>query len=76
MTSMLLLAAAVALSTPAPERTSTGVATAQAQAVVRIISAVRLRLGEGALSGEAPPARAAIIHAEGSAQAASLIEFE
>jgi hypothetical protein len=43
---------------------------------VRIISAVTLRLGEGALSGDAPPARDATVHPGGIAQKASLIEFE
>jgi hypothetical protein len=73
---MLLLAAAVALSAPPAETPSSTVVTAQARASVRIISAVTLRLGEGALSGDAPPARDTIVHPGGIAQAANLIEFE
>jgi hypothetical protein len=73
---MLLLAAAAALSAPPDEARSPTVVTVQARAVVRIISAVTLRLGEGALSGDAPPARDATVHPGGIAQKASLIEFE
>ena len=75
---MLFLATAAALAfSPPPSASITRVgAPVQARAMVRIISAVTLRLGEGPLSGDAPPARHAIVHSDGGPHAAKLIEFE
>ena len=75
---MLILVAAAALASSPPQDASlTRVsATVQARAIVRIVSAVTLRLGEGPLSGDAPSATDTIVHAEGRAQPASLIEFQ
>ena len=74
---MLVLAAAASLALapdPAPPaRTS---ATVQARAIVRIVSAVSLRLGVGTLRGEAPPVQNAVVHTDGSARPARLIEFQ
>ena len=47
----------------------------QAQATVRIVSGVRLRLGE-AENGDAPAPRDTVIHTDGTARHAKLIEFE
>jgi hypothetical protein len=74
---MLLIAAAAAaaLSTPEPPRRP-GSATAQAQAIVRIVSGVRLRL-DGRANDGAPPARDAYVRIAGALlQPARLIEFE
>jgi hypothetical protein len=73
---MFIAAAAIASSALQIDRAQRVGATAQAIAVVRIVSGVRLRLGEGAISGDAPPVREAIVHTEGAAHAARLIEFE
>jgi hypothetical protein len=73
---MLFAAAAIASFAPQADRAPRMGATAQAIAVVRIVSGVRLRLGKGPISGEAPPLREAIVHTEGAAHSARLIEFE
>jgi hypothetical protein len=74
---MLLAAAAIASFAPQVDRPPPRIgATAQAIAVVRIVSGVRLRLGQGAISGEAPSSRKTIVHTEGAAHSARLIEFE
>jgi hypothetical protein len=74
---MLILLAAAALVSPPQNASQTRVgATVQARAIVRIVSAVTLRLGEGPLSGDAPPATDTIVHTEGGAQLARLIEFQ
>jgi hypothetical protein len=74
---MLLLAAAASLALapdPAPlTRTS---ATVQARAIVRIVSAVSVRLGVGPQRGEAPPVQDAVVHTDRTARPARLIEFE
>ena len=44
--------------------------------MVRIVPAVTLRLGEGALSGQAPPAQYTKVHTDGAVRAAKLIEFQ
>ena len=44
--------------------------------MVRIVPAVSLRLGEGALSGEAPPAQFTKVHTDGAIRPAKLIEFQ
>jgi hypothetical protein len=74
---MLLIAAAAAaaLSTPEPPRRP-GSATAQAQAIVRIVSGVRLRF-DGRANDGAPPARDTYVRIAGALfQPARLIEFE
>jgi hypothetical protein len=74
---MLILAAAASLAI-APDIAPfarPGV-TAQARATVRIVSAVSLRLGVGALRGEAPPVQDSTVHTDGSARPARLIEFQ
>ena len=75
---MLLLAATAALAAiPPTDASSTGVrATVQAQAIVRIITGAAVRLGQGALVGEAPSARQTIVHTEGGLRPAKLIEFQ
>lgn len=73
---MLLIAAAALASTPQDFSPTRVAATVQARAIVRIIPAVTLRLGEGPLSGDAPLARLTMVHAEGQAHAARLIEFQ
>jgi hypothetical protein len=71
---VLLTAAAVAVSQPElPPRTA---ATAQARAIVRIVSAVRLRFDQTANEG-APPIRDTVIRTpDARIQPAKLIEFE
>jgi hypothetical protein len=75
---MLILLAAAALASPPqdPPSPTRVAATVQARAIVRIVSAVTVRLGEGPLSGDAPPARSTLVHTEGRAQVAKLIEFQ
>ena len=73
---LTLIAAAVMASSPQIASPTRVGATVQARAFVRIISAVELRLGEGALSGDAPPARQTMAHADGHPQPARLIEFQ
>jgi hypothetical protein len=74
---MLFLAVfAAAVSTPPSESFTRVGATVQARAFVRIVPAVRLRLGEGVLYGGAPLAQNTKVHAEGRAHPARLIEFE
>lgn len=74
---LFLLAAAAAVATPQPEPMFRHAAvSAQAQAVVRIVSGVRLRLGEGAVGGAAPAVTDAMVHAEGDVRPARLIEFQ
>ena len=74
---MLLLAAAaaVALSPAQPPSRPVG-ATAQAQAIIRIVSGVRLRFDQPANEG-APAARDTFVRtADALPQPAKLIEFE
>lgn len=73
---LFLTAAAIVASAPRNPAFSPAAATAHARASVRIVHAAVLRLGEGALRGEAPPARPAIVHPNGEPQRAKLIEFE
>jgi hypothetical protein len=74
---MLLVLASAALVSNLPNASPTAArATVQARAIVRIVRAVTLRLGEGPLSGDAPPARPATVRSDGQPQAASLIEFQ
>jgi hypothetical protein len=74
---MLVLLALAAMVPTVPGSSPTAArATVQARAIVRIVSAVTLRLGEGPLSGDAPPAKPAVVHADGQPQPARLIEFQ
>ena len=70
---LILAAAALAASTQQPQpRTTVAV---QATATVRILSGVRLRLGEE-LNPGAPRPRLTVIRSGESTQPAKLIEFE
>jgi hypothetical protein len=72
---MLLLAAAALLSPSEPPRPRVG-ATARAQAIIRIVSGVRLRFDRPDNEG-APAARDTfVITADALRQPAKLIEFE
>lgn len=70
-----LAAAAMAATTPQSGPSQPVRAVVQAQATVRIISAVRIRL-DGQPSADVPPPTEAVIHTEGSLQTAQLIEFQ
>ena len=70
----LTIAASLASATADMPRQSGPVA--QARATVRIVSGVRLRLGEPNHGEEAPPARKTVIRSGGMDQPARLIEFE
>jgi hypothetical protein len=71
---MLLAAAAIAASAPQlPHRP--GAPAVQATATVRILSGVRLHLGERH-GRDGFIARDAVLRTDGSSQAAKLIEFE
>jgi hypothetical protein len=75
---MLPFAVALSAAASAPQGASfTRVgATVQAQAIVRIVTAASLRLGEGPLRGDAPPARRTTVHTDGEVHSAKLIEFQ
>jgi len=47
----------------------------QAQATVRILSATRIRF-DGQASADTPPPSDGVVHTEGAAQSARLIEFQ
>jgi hypothetical protein len=73
---MLWLAAAALTAAPPQTPTSSPVrAVVQAQATVRIISGTRIRL-DGQPSPDAPPPSDGVVHTEGAAQPARLIEFQ
>lgn len=73
---MLWLAAAAMTATTPPSAVSQPVrAVVQAQATVRIMSGTRIHL-DGQPSGDAPPPSDGVVHSEGSAQPARLIEFQ
>jgi len=73
---MLLLAAVVALASPAEPPRPRVTATAHAQAIGRIVSGVRLRFDRSFNEG-APPARSTWVRTPGAMlQPAKLIEFE
>jgi hypothetical protein len=71
---MLLLAAASLASAPPPAETSR-TAVAEARVSVRIISGVRLKL-DGSANHDVPAAHEAVVHTDGKAHGARLIEFE
>jgi len=74
---MLVLAAAASFAlAPDPAPMTRASATVQARAIVRIVSSVSVRLGVGSLRGEAPPVQDAVVHTDGSARPARLIEFQ
>jgi hypothetical protein len=71
---MILLAAASIASAPPQSRPVS--ATVQATATIRIVAAVQLKL-DAATNRGAPPTRDSIVRsADGSVQAAKLIEFQ
>ena len=72
---LLLAAAAIAAAAPPSAQQPSVRPMVQAQATVRIVSGVRLRLGE-VQNGDAPAPRDAVIHTDGAARRAKLIEFE
>ena len=73
---LFLFVAAAAVATP-PGASFTRVgATVQARAMVRIVPAVTLRLGDGPLRGQAPMAQNTTVHTDGAARPARLIEFQ
>jgi hypothetical protein len=69
-----IAAAAIAATVPPPVSHRSG-ATAQARAMVRIVSAVRLRL-DGGPNADAPRPRETIIRTALGEQPAKLIEFQ
>ena len=71
---MFLLAAAALISSP-PATPGPQPAVAQARATVRIISGVRLKL-DGSPNHDVPAAHDAVVHTDGKAHGARLIEFE
>jgi len=74
---MLIFASTAALAAWSPSATaSPAVASASAQATVRIVTGAVLRLGQGPRVGEGPPAQATHVHLAGASQPAKLIEFE
>lgn len=76
MPAMLLIAAALATSLPQAEPVTTGGAAVQARAIIRVLTGARIRLGEDAISGDAPAVHMTVAHADGAAKPARLIEFE
>ena len=74
---MLTIATALAMTASPPTQPflQPGV-TAQARAIVRIVSAVSVRLGEGSVGGEGPPAQHTVVHTDGLKRPARLVEFQ
>ena len=70
---LLLAAAAIVATSPAPPARTAAVV--QATATVRILSGVRVKLGSASNAG-APAAHASIVTADGARRPAQLIEFE
>jgi hypothetical protein len=73
---LALAAAAAALSAMPPDGRPHRGPGVQAQAFVRIISGAVVHLREGAQSDDVPRVQQALVHVEGTAQPAKLIEFE
>jgi hypothetical protein len=72
---MLLLAASLALPPPDSARSPTG-ATAQARAIVKIVSGVRVRFGQPR-DRDVPPPRQTVVRGPGAELLpAKLVEFE
>jgi hypothetical protein len=76
MAMLFFVTAAVMASTPQNPPDGGVRAAVQATATVRIITGVSVRLGRGALSGEAPRPHITIASADGAPKRANLIEFE
>lgn len=76
MAMLLLATAAILASTPQNPPTGGVRPAVQATATVRIITGVSVRLGQGALSGEAPRPHITIATADGTPKRANLIEFQ
>jgi hypothetical protein len=72
---VLFAAAAVALAAPQPNARPVS-ASVQATATIRVIAAVRIKLGEGANPGVPEPRTAVLRASDGSSQTAKLIEFQ
>ena len=70
-----LAAVLMTASTPQNAASEPTRAIVQAQATVRIISGTRIRL-DGQPSLDAPPPSDGVVHTEGAAQPARLIEFQ
>ena len=70
-----LAAAALTAATPQQGLSQPTHAVVQAQATVRIIAGARINL-DGQPSADAPPPSDGIVHTEGAAQPARLIEFQ
>ena len=74
---MLVLASAAAMLMSPPIARSPTAATAQARAIIRIVSGTRLRLGQTTATDDAPAARDTFVRTQGAIfQPAKLIEFE
>lgn len=73
---LVLVSAAAVLMSPPVARSPTA-ATAQARAIIRIVSGTRLRLGQTMATDDAPSARDTFVRTQGPVlQPAKLIEFE
>ena len=72
---MLLLAAAATLASASQAAEQSRPAIAEARVSVRIISGVRLKL-DGSRNHDVPAAHEAVVHTDGKAHGARLIEFE
>jgi hypothetical protein len=74
---MLVLASAAAVLMSPPVARGPTAATAQARAIIRIVSGTRLRLGQMTATDDAPAARDTFVRTQGPVlQPAKLIEFE
>ena len=75
MAPAMVLLAAAALAASAPADSEPRPAIAQARVSVRIILGARLKL-DGSPNHEVPAAHEAVVHTDGKAHGARLIEFE
>ena len=73
---LLLTAVAIAASAPSPAPPAHYGATARGQAVIRIVSAVRLSFDGRQMQGGTPAARATTVRGDGVAKRVNLIEFQ
>ena len=71
---MLWFASAAMIAATPQNAPPTG-AIVQAQATVRIISGARIRL-DGQVGADGPPPSDGVVHTDGAAQLARLIEFQ
>jgi hypothetical protein len=72
---MFLLAAVATLASAAPAASGPRPAFAEARVSVRIISGARVKL-DGSPNHDVPAAHEAVVHTDGKAHGARLIEFE